>query len=445
MSDASATGPESRRPGPQDVPAERDYFTDPSVLLDPHGYYAEMRVRGPVCPLATHDALLVSGFDEYVEASLNTDDFSAINALAGAGVPLPFEPVGSDISEQVEEHRSKFVGHKLVISHDGERHGDSRSLINRMFTARRLRDNELFMREYAEELVDRVVATGNCELMSEVAIRYITLIIADLMDVPAEDLAIFEDKIAASQIIGSRKEGDADSTATHTSSPLYFFIADYMANYLAKRAENPGDDVISELTHARYPDGRKPSMNELIDMTTFMFIAGQDTSAKLLGSVIRFVCDVPGLQQQIRDDRDLIPAVVEEVLRLEGSTKAINRLAIRDTSIGGHDVPAGTQVILGIAGVNRDPIHWGDDAGEFRLNRSGARQHLSFGRGVHACPGSRLVRAKTKTMLEVLFDKTSEIRVSEDHHGPVGDRVYSFEPSYIIRGLRELHVEFVPA
>lgn len=424
---------------------QRDYFTDPSVFLDPEGYYEEMRPRGPVCPLENHDAVLVSGFDEYVEAALNTDDFSAINALAGSGLPLPFAPEGGDIAAQVEENRTKFVGHKLVICHDGERHRDSRGMMSRMFTARRLKDNEGFMQAYAEKLVDRVVAQGKCELMNEVALRYITLIIADLMDVPAEDLAIFEDKIAASQTVGSQKDGEEDPNAVSTMDAAYFFIADYMSKYLDKRSKNPGEDVISELATATYRDGAKPTKEELISLTTFMFMAGQDTSASLLANVIRYICDIPGLQQQIRDDHTLIPAVIEEVLRLEGSTKATQRLAIRDTKIGDTDVLAGTQVVLGIAGANRDPNFWGDDANEFKINRPNVRQHLSFGRGIHTCPGARLVRMKAQTILEALFEKTSDIRICEDHHGKPGARHYDLEPSYIIRSLTHLHVEFTPA
>lgn len=423
-------------------PEERDYFNDPSVLLDPYGYYDEMRHRGPVCPLKTHDALLVSGFDEYVDASLNADDFSTINALAGSGVPLPFEPQGNDISQQIEEHRGKFVGNKLIICFDGQRHRDARFLMNRMFTPRRLKENQVFMKDYADQLVDRIVANGKCELMSEVAVRYITLIIADLLGVPADDLAIFEEKIAASPIVGSKKQNSDD---TSTMDAAFFFIMEYMAQYIAERRKNPGKDLISELATSSYPDGTKPSSEELINFATFMFMAGQDTSAKLLGNVIRYICDVPGLQKKIREDRSLIPDVIEEVLRLEGSTKATQRLAIRDTKIGDFTVEAGTQVMLGISGANRDPNYWGNDANEFKLKRPGVRRHLSFGRGAHTCPGSQLVRIKTKTILEVLFEKTSDIRISEEHHGKITDRDYPFEASYIIRGLTSLHVEFTSA
>jgi cytochrome P450 len=418
----------------------RNYFADPTVLLDPYGYFEEMRSRGPVCPLETHDALLVNGFEEYLEVSLNTKDFSAINSLAGSGVPLPFTPEGSDISEQVEANRSKFVGHELVVCYDGKRHSDVRSLISRMFTPRRLKDNQAFMHEYAEEIVEGIVANGKCEVMSEVATRYVTLVIADLLGVPAEDRVIFEEQIADGQTVGSIENSD-DPTAMDA----VYFIAGYMARYLDERSKSPGDDLMSELATATYPDGSKPEMADLISLATFMFVAGQDTSAKLLGNALRYICDIPGLQQQIREDRDIVPWVIEEVLRLEGSTKATHRLAIHDTKIGDRDVPAGTQVMLGIAGVNRDPARWGEDANEFKLNRPNVRQHLAFGRGAHTCAGAPLARAEVTTMLNVMLDKTSDIRISEEHHGEVGARDYPYEPSFIIRGLDNLHVELTPA
>ncbi len=88
---------------------ERDYFTDPSVLLDPYGYFEEMRPRGPVCQLQTHDCLLVTGFDECLEVLRNPADFSSLNSLASSAFPLPFEPEGSDISAQLEAHREEDV------------------------------------------------------------------------------------------------------------------------------------------------------------------------------------------------------------------------------------------------------------------------------------------------------------------------------------------------
>jgi cytochrome P450 len=172
-----------------------------------------------------------------------------------------------------------------------------------------------------------------------------------------------------------------------------------------------------------------------------MFAAGQDTSAKLLGNAMRYIVDVPGLQQLLRDDRDQIAWMLEEVLRLEGSSKATHRVAIRDTKIGERAIPAGTQVIVALAAANRDRKYWGEDANEFKLNRPGVRNHIAFGRGSHTCAGAPLARAEVRAILNAFFDLTDDISISEEKHGKPGARQYKFEPSFIIRGLQSLHLD----
>jgi len=91
--------------------------------------------------------------------------------------------------------------------------------------------------------------------------------------------------------------------------------------------------------------------------------------------------------------------------------------------------------------ANRDPRHF-DDPGTFDVDRANARQHLAFGRGIHSCPGAPLARAETRVGLERLLDRTIDIRISEAEHGPANDRRYQYIPTYILRGLTELHLEF---
>jgi len=416
---------------------ERDYFTDPEILVDPYEYFNAMRPRGPVSRLEQHDCLLVTGYDEAIEVWRNPTDFWSLNSLAGAAFPLPFTPEGSDITDQLNANRDKFVGHELVVCHDGDHHTKVRSLISRVFTPSRLKANNEFMHEYAHELVKRVVAKGKCELVSEVAAPYVTMIIASLLGVPPEDRERFEEAIKAGQTVGSIEHSDAPTDMTVVN-----YIAGFMAEYLQDRMANPTVDMLTELTTSTYPDGTKPDLIELISLSTFLFVAGQDTSAKLLGNSLRYIVDVPGLQQQLREDRELIPWMIEEVLRLEGSSKVTARVAVRDTKIGDIDVPAGTRVALAIAAINRDPKRWGDDANEFKLKRPKIREHLAFGRGVHTCAGAPLARAEVIEILNAFFDHTSEISFNEEAHGKPGERRYKFEPSFIIRGLDNLHVEF---
>jgi len=415
--------------------AERDYFTDHSVLLDPYEYFEAVRARGPICWMEDRGYLLVTGFDECVEVHRNSNDFSALNALPSATFPLPFTPTGSDISEQLEAHRHLYPGGDLVVSYDGKRHTDVRSLISRAFTPSRLKANEDFMKSYAAQLLSKAAEDGQCELVKQIAEPFVTLVIADLQGVPSEDRVIFEKKIGEGNVAGSL-DGPRGN-----ENPTLEFIGRYMAQYLQERAANPQDDLLSELVTSTYPDGSKPEMAELVKLSTFLFAAGQDTSAKLIGNAMRYVVDVPGLQQQLREDRELIPWMFEEVLRLEGSTKVTSRIARRDTTIGGRKVAAGTEVVLSLAAANRDPRRWGDDANEFKLKRRGVREHLAFGRGSHTCAGAPLARREVIILLNSFFDHTSEIRISEEHHGKQGERRYQFEPSFILRGLDNLHLE----
>lgn len=415
---------------------ELDYFTDPSVLVDPYDYFEAFRVHGPVYWKEDRGYLLVTGFDECVEVHRNSTDFSALNALPSASMPTPFTPEGSDISEQLEAHRHLYPGGDLVVSYDGKRHTDVRSLISRAFTPSRLKANEDFMKEYASQLVGKAAAAGECELVKQIAEPFVTLVIADLQGVPAEDRKLFEQQIAQGEVAGSI-EAPRQSSGNTTLE----FIGRYMAKYLQERAQKPGKDLLSELVTSTYPDGSKPEMEELVKLSTFLFAAGQDTSAKLIGNAMRYVVDVPGLQQQLREDRDLIPWMFEEVLRLEGSTKATSRIARRDTKIGDTPVAAGTQVVLSLAAANRDPRRWGDDANEFKLKRKGVREHLAFGRGSHTCAGAPLARREVIILLNSFFDHTSDIGISEEKHGKRGARRYQFEPSFILRGLDYLYLD----
>ena len=92
---------------------------------------------------------------------------------------------------------------------------------------------------------------------------------------------------------------------------------------------------------------------------------------------------------------------------------------------------------------NRDPRQF-ENPGEFRLDRANGRAHLAFGHGIHSCVGAPLARAETKVTIQRFLDRTEDIRISEAHHGPADARRYDYDPTYMLRGLKELHLEFTP-
>jgi len=420
---------------------ERDYFTDYKILKEPYQFFEAVRDHGPVWQPPGKDYLIVTGFDEAVEVLRNHHDFSAVIGVAGAAAPLPFEPHSSDISEQLEANRSRILGGDLLVNLDDEPHSNMRSLVNRLFTPSRLKANAEFIEAYAEELVKNAVASGNVELIKTISTPFVTLVIADLLGVPAEDRQHFMHLIEAAPPPGS-----LDSTENDFSGENHPMVAmaGYFVRYIVERKQNPRDDILSELARAEYPDGTRPRIEDLAALSTFIFGAGQDTSAKLLGNAMRYIIDQPGLQDKLRHDPSLLPAMLEEVLRLEGSTKQTARLARRDTKIGDLKVPAGTKVLVALSAANRDARRWPDPQA-FVLGRAKINEHVGFGRGKHVCAGAPLARVEVRIILEQFLKYTSNIDLDESKHGPRGQRELDFEPSFIIRGLAELHLKLTPS
>ncbi|MGW4477659.1 cytochrome P450 [Rhodococcus triatomae] len=169
----------------------------------------------------------------------------------------------------------------------------------------------------------------------------------------------------------------------------------------------------------------------------------RDTVANLLGTAVRILAENPGFAEVLRHDRSLIDPFVEETLRFDGPTKVAFRIADRPTSIGNHDLAAGTVVMLGLAAANRDPRKFVDPS-TFRLDRTNVGDHVSFGQGTRACTGAPLIRTAARVTLDRLLDRMRDIRIRERAHGPAGDRMYVYEPTFLLRGLVELHIEFTP-
>jgi cytochrome P450 len=416
--------------------AERDFFSDPSVLADPSEYFRDIFARSPVEQLRIRDLLMVTGFEESLEVLRNQQDFSSVITVGGPVAPLPFVPDGSDITAQIEVHRSEISGADLLVSYDDELHASSRALLSRLFVPSRLKANEDYMLGLADRMVMASVEKGGCEFMNEIATPYATLVIADLLGVPDEDRETFSRVLASGPPPGSIEAG------TTSTSPLEF-MAGFFFRYIQERRAAPQGDVLTELAQATYPDGTTPDVVELVKLSSVLFGAGQDTSAKLLGNCILALARDKELQTRIREERSLLPAFIEEMLRIEGSAKVTFRLARRDTSIGGVSVPAGKKVAIGLTAANRDPRRW-PEPDLLKLDRPRAKEHVAFGRGAHVCPGAPLARAEVRVMLDRFIERTSDISLSVEHHGPDGDQCLEYEPSYIVRGLVRMHLSLAP-
>jgi cytochrome P450 len=264
---------------------------------------------------------------------------------------------------------------------------------------------------------------------------FATLVIADLLGVPEGDHKQFRTVLGADR--PEARAGALDHVPVGVN-PLQWLDEKFCA-YIEDRRSEPRDDVLTALATAKYPDGSTPEVIDVVRSATFLFAAGQETTAKLLSATLQALGDRPDIQQKPRQDRSLIPAFIEESLRMESPVKSDSRLARKSTKVAGVDIPAGTIVMVLPGAVNRDPRRF-ENPHEFQLDRKNIREHMAFARGVHSCPGAPLARVEGRVSIERLLDQMSDIRIHDAKHGPAGDRHYIYEPTYILRGLSELHV-----
>jgi cytochrome P450 len=413
---------------------EIDYFSDPSLLADPHPYFDYLRTKGPVVQIPPYGVFAVTSYDEGVAIFRDDERFSSAVAANGPLPPLPFTPEGEDITDQVEANRHLIPGATNVATLDAPAHTRLRTLMTGMITPRRMMDNEAGMCRLADDRIDRFIDSGRVEAFSEYAHAFAVNVIAELMGVPQGDY----DKVTTNH---ATRPGQIGIGSVGRPSNPYERVMGYFTQAIVRSRDEPRSDVISQLAAVRHADGSLPSVEDVVMIVVQLFGAGSDTVSRAILAALRYIAEDPGLQRKIRAERHLVPELVEEVLRLAATTRSDFRLVRKPARIGDVDLSPGAIVMLLIAAMDRDPRKF-DNPHELRLDRANARTHVGFGRGIHACVGAPLARAEMKVTIERFLDRTSNIRVVEDKHGPPGARRYEYLPTYLLQGLENLHLVF---
>jgi cytochrome P450 len=413
-----------------------DYFFDQSLVPDPYPYYDYLRAQCPVLPATPHGVVAITGHAEAL-AAYKDSAMSSCVAVAGPFPPLPFTPEGDDVTALIDAHRSEIPMAEHVVTMDGELHAKTRGLLAKLITPKRLSENEEFMWRLSDQQLDKFITKGSCEFMEDYAKPFAMLVIADLLGVPLEDHAEFR------SVLGNEVVGEVGAGETITHNPLQW-LDDKFRDYITDRRREPREDVLAELAAATYPDGSTPEVEDVVHLATFLFAAGMETTTKLLSTGMRVMAERPTVQQALRDNRALIPSFLEEALRTESPVKSHFRLAGTTTNIGGVDIPAGTILMMLPGASNRDPEKF-EDPHEFKHDRRNVREHVAFGRGAHSCPGAPLARSEARISFNRFLDRMSDIRIDEAVHGSADERSYTYDPTFIMRGLSTLNVTFTPS
>jgi cytochrome P450 len=422
-----------------------DFFRGNELVADPYPYFDWLRGQCPVQRESHHDVMMVTGYEEAIAVYNDTERFSSCNSPTGPfpGFPVPLE--GDDVSALIEQHRDALPMSDQLLTFDPPIHTAHRALLMRLITPKRLRENEEFMWQLADRQIDEFIAGGTREFIRGYGQPFAMLVVADLLGVPERDHALFREQLGAGQSDHKSDEtrgvgSTGDKAMAH--NPLEFLYEQFTA-YIEERRRDPRDDVMTGMATATFPDGSIPEAIEVARIAANLFAAGQETTVRLFGTALQRIGDDPELQQRLRDNRELVPNFIEECLRIESPVKGDFRLARVTTELGGVEIPAGTTVMVVNGAANHDPRRF-DCPADFDVERTNARHHIAFGHGAHTCPGAPLARAEGRITIERLLDRMDNITISEQEHGPAGARRYDYVPTYILRGVSRLHLEFEP-
>jgi cytochrome P450 len=395
-------------------------FFSTAAIQDPYPLYDRMRAEAPVHRIGESVFYVVCGWAAVLEAVERVEDFSsnltATMVFHDDGTVTPFDmvPLGDP-------------SHALAIADDPV-HAMHRKILLPHLSAKRVRIIEEFAAETADRLWDENLRDGQIEWMSAIANRLPMMVVARLLGLPDDDV---DDLIRLGYASTTLLDGIVAADQFRAAGMAAFELSSYVVEHFEKSSASNEYGLIPDLA-ARCASGELEQTPALAIMLTLFGAAGEST-ASLLGSAAWILADRPEIQQQVRENPDLLGVFIEEALRFESPFRGHYRHVLRDTTLAGIDVPANSHLLLMWGAANRDPAHF-DAPNEFRLNRTGAKDHLTFGKGAHFCVGAALARLEARIGLGMLLERTTWIEAAD-----VGEWL----PSILVRRRERLQLAVV--
>ena len=386
-------------------------LTDPDLFQsgDPLGAFKLLQSDAPVYwNDGIHDRFwALTKYADVVHVSKNADIF-----ISGQGTIIGLPPEGS------------------MLSMDNPRHKKLRSLVEKGFTARMVRDLEPHTREVTSLIFDELGDSTDIDFVHDISAELPLRVICEMLGTPREDARYLKD-------LGDVMVGNADPDYNPTSSgaedgagAAQMEMFSYFKTLAEERTRNPGDDLVSVLLNAEL-DGEKFDELDFLIFCMLLVIAGNETTRNLITGGMTLLFDNPDQMQRLRDDPSLMPTAVEEMLRLTTSVMHFERTATRDTEIRGQAIAEGEKVCMWYVAANRD----GDvfvDPERFDVGRQ-PNPHLAFGGGgPHFCLGASLARQEIRALFEELLSRYSIV----EQTGPAQRLRSNF-----IRGIKALPVK----
>jgi cytochrome P450 len=284
----------------------------------------------------------------------------------------------------------------------------------------------------SNELIDQWIDEPEVDLLNRFCVPLPIYVISDQLGVPRSELSLIKKWSDAS---ASRLGRLADEEEQIQNAKDIVEFQHYFAALLDRMREAPEDNIISDLANNTIDEGRLLTKPEALGMIQQILVAGNETSTSAIAGGVVLLIQNPDQQAMLRQHPDLIPAAVEEILRLETPTSGMWRRATADTEIGGVDIPEGAFLMVRFAAGNRDESIF-TDGGAMSVARENADSHLAFGQGTHFCLGAQLARMEMQVALTGLLNRTTDWALVE------GKNPLKHSPNVLLRGLTDLHISF---
>ena len=403
--------------------SELDFFSA-EVQECPFHVYQQLQEEAPVWQMPGTNVFVVTRYDDIREIIRDPGRFSSsFSALLNTG------------SSNEEVNTIYGQGYEMVetlLTQDPPRHRVYRNLVNKVFSNKRIEGMRSEVEKMSNELIDQWIDEPEVDLLNRFCVPLPIYVISDQLGVPRSELSLIKKWSDAS---ASRLGRLADEEEQIQNAKDIVEFQHYFAALLDRMREAPEDNIISDLANNTIDEGRLLTKPEALGMIQQILVAGNETSTSAIAGGVVLLIQNPDQQAMLRQHPDLIPAAVEEILRLETPTSGMWRRATADTEIGGVDVPEGAFLMVRFAAGNRDESIF-TDGGAMSVARENADSHLAFGQGTHFCLGAQLARMEMQVALTGLLNRTTDWALVE------GKNPLKHSPNVLLRGLTDLHISF---
>ena len=404
----------------------------------PYPIFSALRDESPIHFSDKLGTWVCTKYEDIMEILHDTDRFSSLMPTGPrdgrSGFATAMEELAADpsMAEYFQTFLANAANAAVLLNADPPEHRRQRKAVNRAFRPTRLRGMEPMIEEVTAKLLDEIIDKGESEFVAEFAVGLPMTIIAVALGVETDNLATFK-KWSDDLVM---PVGNPDPTTEKVRDYLISLseFNEFFGNLLQLRREEAQEDIISDVANAEVND-EMLNEAEMLSMLQQFLVAGNETTTKLLTNLMHHLAVEDGLEERLRNDVSLIDNFIEEGLRFEAPVGGLFRMAKQDTTVGETELREGDHIWLIFAAANRDPEMF-SQPDTFSVDRENARDHLAFGHGEHFCIGAMLARLEARIAVEHILERMENIRLIE------GRNNFEYEDTFVLRGLKELHIAF---